>query len=328
MAELGEALGQGTPARPTRSQRQRLPGGGGGGSTDGWGEHAAAGSALHATSMAASSAASSSVAGEAGGGQDAGDEDSEAVYERQNPEEVLGRLPKDWAAKVLKASKWQDKKELLDKLLAITAGPRLAAADYSEVPCGERARKPLLCLCFAFALPLVASCRTCGASACACSPIQGRPVEYALTSARPQVVKSLRVLTGDSMVLVVVSAIKALGTPALASLSSLPLSPRCQHPLHAARVTASGLGSMRAQERRGVHCCRAAQQHRRLLPGAAARCACVLVYRARVAAARRHRLHAARLQRVKSTETHTPHHTTQATRKRVRKALVERNRCG
>ena len=149
MAELGEALGQGTPARPTRSQRQRLPGGGGGGSTDGWGEHAAAGSALHATSMAASSAASSSVAGEAGGGQDAGDEDSEAVYERQNPEEVLGRLPKDWAAKVLKASKWQDKKELLDKLLAITAGPRLAAADYSEVPCGERARKPLLCLCFA-----------------------------------------------------------------------------------------------------------------------------------------------------------------------------------
>ena len=148
MADLGESLGRGTPARPTRSHRQRLPGGGGtegGASTDGWGEHAAAGSALHAKSLAASSAASSSVVGEAGGGQDAGhvaDEDSEAVYERQRPEEVLARLPKDWCSKVLKASKWQDKKELLDQLLALTAPPRLAAADYSEVPCHVLARKP------------------------------------------------------------------------------------------------------------------------------------------------------------------------------------------
>ena len=47
--------------------------------------------------------------------------------------ELWKRLGKDWPGKVLAARKWQDKKVLLDKLLSVTAGRRLAAADYSEV---------------------------------------------------------------------------------------------------------------------------------------------------------------------------------------------------
>jgi hypothetical protein len=50
-------------------------------------------------------------------------------------EEVLSKLGKDWTAKVLAAPKWQDKKDMLDKLLSVTSGPgrRLAVGDYSEV---------------------------------------------------------------------------------------------------------------------------------------------------------------------------------------------------
>lgn len=50
-------------------------------------------------------------------------------------EEVLSKLGKDWTAKILAAPKWQDKKDMLDKLLSVTSGPgrRLAVGDYSEV---------------------------------------------------------------------------------------------------------------------------------------------------------------------------------------------------
>eukprot|EP00802_Teleaulax_amphioxeia_P003895 Tamp_03898.p1 GENE.Tamp_03898~~Tamp_03898.p1 ORF type:complete len:1023 (+),score=231.23 Tamp_03898:23-3070(+) len=85
----------------------------------------------------------------------AGDDESEDMGVGEG-EEVLSKLGKDWPGKVLAARKWQDKKVLLDKLLSVTAGRRLAAADYSEV------------------------------------------------------VKTLRVLMADSMVLVVAAAIKAI----------------------------------------------------------------------------------------------------------------------
>jgi len=62
----------------------------------------------------------------------AGDDESEDMGVGEG-EEVLSKLGKDWPGKVLAARKWQDKKVLLDKLLSVTAGRRLAAADYSEV---------------------------------------------------------------------------------------------------------------------------------------------------------------------------------------------------
>lgn len=61
------------------------------------------------------------------------DEDSQDVYECLAAEDVLGKLPAQWAAKVLSAPKWQDKKDMLDHLIALSSSPRLAAADYSEV---------------------------------------------------------------------------------------------------------------------------------------------------------------------------------------------------
>lgn len=66
------------------------------------------------------------------GGADV-DEDSDTMYGALAEEDVLGKLGKDWPGKVLGAAKWQDKKDLLDKLLSLTSAPRLAVADYSEV---------------------------------------------------------------------------------------------------------------------------------------------------------------------------------------------------
>jgi hypothetical protein len=62
------------------------------------------------------------------------DNDSETLHIGK-AEEVLSKLGKDWTGKVLAAPKWQDKKDMLDKLLSVTSGPgrRLAVGDYSEV---------------------------------------------------------------------------------------------------------------------------------------------------------------------------------------------------
>ena len=46
---------------------------------------------------------------------------------------VLAKLPKDWTTKTLSAKKWQDKKEMLDLFISVTANARLLSADYSEV---------------------------------------------------------------------------------------------------------------------------------------------------------------------------------------------------
>jgi hypothetical protein len=69
------------------------------------------------------------------------EEDSQAVYLRLPAQDVLGRLPPQWAAKVLSAAKWQDKRDMLDHLIALSSAPRLAPADYSEVPLVSLSRK-------------------------------------------------------------------------------------------------------------------------------------------------------------------------------------------
>ncbi|KAJ1496182.1 hypothetical protein T484DRAFT_1874532 [Baffinella frigidus] len=73
------------------------------------------------------------------------------------PVDVMAFLPRDTAAQLLKAGKWQDKKDLLDKLVSATDVPVIKPADFSEL------------------------------------------------------IKALRLLLGDSMVLLVASAIKVLG---------------------------------------------------------------------------------------------------------------------
>ena len=60
-------------------------------------------------------------------------DDSEEAYGRLDASDVLGKLGKDWPAKLLAASKWQTKKEMLDNLVALSSAPRLLAADYTEV---------------------------------------------------------------------------------------------------------------------------------------------------------------------------------------------------
>jgi hypothetical protein len=65
--------------------------------------------------------------------QDDGEQDSDEAYEKMPGLDLLAKLGKDWPAKVLAASKWQRKKEMLDELLTVTLAPKLLAADYSEV---------------------------------------------------------------------------------------------------------------------------------------------------------------------------------------------------
>lgn len=60
-------------------------------------------------------------------------DDSEDSYLALPALDILGKLGKDWPAKVLAASKWQTKKEMLDHLLALSSTPRLLVADYAEV---------------------------------------------------------------------------------------------------------------------------------------------------------------------------------------------------
>jgi len=119
-------------------------------------------------------------------------------------EEVLSKLGKDWPSKVLAARKWQDKKVMLDKLLSVTSGRRLAAADYSEVPSRTHAPFPT---CNAACGARQTWCRAAVLMHASC------PLVSALMCVSvAQVVKTLRVLMADSMVLVVTAAIKAIGT--------------------------------------------------------------------------------------------------------------------
>jgi hypothetical protein len=95
--------------------------------------------------------------GAAGGGA-AGEEEEEGGADSEAPPvDVLALVPGDLAARLLAPGRWQDKRELLDMLVAAAEAPAIAPGDYSEL------------------------------------------------------VRALRVLLGDSMVLLVQSSIRALG---------------------------------------------------------------------------------------------------------------------
>ena len=114
MALLPQAGGKAAAMRVVRSQRKTFLG-----STDA------------STMVGTSEAAGASAAGHQPATA-AGDDESEDMGVGEG-EEVLSKLGKDWPSKVLAARKWQDKKVLLDKLLSVTSGRRIATADYSEV---------------------------------------------------------------------------------------------------------------------------------------------------------------------------------------------------
>ena len=114
--------------------------------------------------------------------QDDGVHDCDEAYENLPGLDLLAKLGKDWPAKVLAASKWQTKKEMLDELLSITLAPKLLSSDYSEVRRYVRWYVPPQGGCL-----ITKRCLT------------------------KQLIKSLRILLSDSMVLVVASAIKAIG---------------------------------------------------------------------------------------------------------------------